>query len=173
MTKTKALSEFTFTASTIVAAKQTVHTAITGRVIRGRGIAYALTVGHKKTQVVRIRSGTYVRSVPGTWSKLATPKSVVNPTATLVALLRELTPTAVSRSSGDTRVVGVLAANAAKSAGIPATGAPATAVVLLDRQSRVIAVTLRGTTTAGSHVVHLSVISRYGHFDHVAPIRRP
>jgi hypothetical protein len=170
---TDALREFAFTASTTLAANQTVRTTLTGRVIRGKGIAYRLTVGQKKTQVIRVRSGTYVRPVPGTWSKLTTPKAIVNPTATLLALLKEMTPTGVSHPSGNTRVDGVLAAGAAKAVGIPATGTPADAVVLIDPHGRVIAVTLRGAATAGSRVVHVSVISRYSHFRHVQPIHHP
>jgi len=173
VTATQALRQFSFTASTTLAAKQTVHTSLTGRLIRGKGIAYRLTVGHKKTQVIRVRTGTYVRSVPGKWSKLATAKSVVNPTATLLDLLQEMTPTGVSHPSGNTRVDGVLAASAAKAVGIPATGSPANAVVLIDRHGRVIAVTLRGKATAGSNVVRVSLVSRYNHFGHVQPIHRP
>jgi hypothetical protein len=173
VTTTEALREFSFTASTTLAANQKVRTTLTGRVIRGKGIAYRLTVGQKKTQVIRVRAGTYVRSVPGQWSKLATPKAVVNPTATLLALLKQMTPTGVSHPSGNARVDGVLAAAAAKAVGIPATGSPANAVVLIDRRGRVIAVTLRGTATAGNSVVHVSVISRYGHFGHVQPIKHP
>jgi hypothetical protein len=173
VTVTHALREFSFTAATTLAANQTVHTSLTGRLIRGKGIAYRLTVGHKKTSVIRVRAGTYVRPVPGKWSKLATPKTVVNPTTTLLALLNGITPTGVSHPSGNTRVDGVLAPAAAKAVGVPATGSPANAVVLIDRHGRVIAVTLRGTATVGSRVVHVSVISRYSHFGHVQPIKHP
>jgi hypothetical protein len=44
---------------------------------------------------------------------------------------------------------------------------------LIDPHGRVIAVTLRGAATAGSRVVHVSVISRYSHFRHVQPIHHP
>jgi hypothetical protein len=173
VTTTRAIHQFSFAASTTLAANQTVHTTLTGRVIRGKGIAYQLKVGNRKTQVIRVHAGTYVRQVPGTWSKLATPKAIVNPAGTLLALLEKMTPTGVSHPSGNTRVDGVVPAAAAKSVGIPATGAPAHAVVLIDRHGRVIAVTLRGTATAGSKVVHVSVVSRYSHFSHVKPIRHP
>ena len=141
--------------------------------VRGTGVAYRLTVGNKQTQVIRIRNATFVRPVPGQWSKLAKPKAIVHPDATLLALLSRLTPTAVSFHSGETRVTGVVAPGAAASVGIPATGAPAAASVVIDNQGHVVAITLRGTATAGSHVVHVSVVTHYGHFGHVQPIRRP
>ena len=173
MTATRAVHQFAFTASTTLAANQTVRTMLTGRVIRGKGIAYQLKVGNRKTEVIRVHAGTYVRQVPGKWSKLVKPKAIVNPTGTLLALLKEMTPTAVSHPSGNTRVDGVVAAASAKAVGIPATGSPANAVVLINKRGRVIAVTLRGTATAGSKVVHVSVISRYSHFSHVRPIHHP
>lgn len=173
LTATGAVRQFSFTAATTLAANQTVRTTLSGRVIRGKGIAYRLTVGQKKTQVIRVHSGTYVRQVPGKWSKLATPKAIVNPTSTLLALLKGMTPTGVSHPSGNTRIDGVLPTSAAKSVGIPATGSPANAVVLIDRHGHVIAVSLRGTDTVGTKVVHISVTSRYGHFGHVQPIHHP
>lgn len=173
MTATRGIHQFAFVASTTLAANQTVRTTLTGRVIRGEGIAYQLKVGDRKTEVIRVHSGTYVRQVPGKWSKLATPKAIVNPTGTLLALLKEMTPTGVSHPSGNTRVDGVLPASAAKAVGIPTTSSPANAVVLINRRGRVIAVTLRGSATAGSRVVHVSVISRYSRFGHVAPIHHP
>jgi hypothetical protein len=173
VTATRAVHQFAFMASTTLAANQTVKTTLIGRVIRGNGIDYRLTVGNRTTQVIRVHSGTYVRQVPGKWSKLTTPKAIVNPAGTLLALLQEMTPTGVSHPSGNTRVDGVVAPAAAKAVGIPATGSPANAVVLIDRHGRVIAVTLRGTAKAGSKVVHVSVVSRYSHFGHVKPIHHP
>lgn len=170
---TSALREFSFTAATTLAAKQTVRTTLAGRVVRGTGVAYRLTVGGKQSQVIRIRNATYVRPVPGQWAKVAKPRAVVHPDTTLLELLNRLTPTAVSFRAGVTRVVGVLAPGAAAAVGIPATGAPAAARVLIDRQGRVVAVALRGTATAGTHVVHVSVVTHYGHFGHVPPIRHP
>jgi hypothetical protein len=43
----------------------------------------------------------------------------------------------------------------------------------MDRAGHVASVNLRGTTTAGSHVVHVSVSTSYGHYNNVQPIHRP
>jgi hypothetical protein len=171
--RTTAIRQFTFAATTSVAAKQTVRTTLSGRVIRGRGIAYTLTVNGNRTQVVRISAATYVRPVPGNWSKLATPRAVAHPTATLLALLRRMTPTSVSHPAGRTRVSGVLSSAAAKAVGVPSSGAPAHAAVLLDRSGRVLGAVLDGGTTAGGRPVQVSVVTHYGHFGHVRAIRRP
>jgi len=167
------LRKFAFAAVTTVAAKQTVRTTLVGRVIRGQGIAYDLSVGGKRTQVVRVRTATYVRPVPGQWSKLAKPRAIVHPSATLLALLRTMTPTALSHVAGRTKVTGVLSTAAAKAVGLPKSSAPAKAEVVLDRHARVVGVVLRAVTAAGSKTVHVSVVTHYSHFDHVQPIRRP
>ena len=173
VTQTEALREFTFAATTTLTAKQTVRTSLSGRIISGKGIAYQLTVGAKRTQVVRLPGATYVRPVPGSWSRLTKPRAVVHPTATLLALLHGLTPTFVSHPGGRTRIVGMLAAVPAKAAGVPVTGAPARAIVFLDRSGRVIEVALRSSAAAGSRTVRVAVVTHYGHFGHVPPITRP
>jgi hypothetical protein len=170
---TKALHAFSFTARTTLEAKQTVRTTLSGRVIDGHGIAYRLSVGGKRTQVIRVRHATYVRSVPGGRSKLAQPRTVLHPTATLVSLLQGMTPTFVSHRQGLTRVVGMLAPRPAKAAGVPVTGAPARAIVIIDRHGRVVDVSLRSTTSAGSKTVRIAVATRYANFNHVRAITRP
>lgn len=170
---TSKLQQFSFTAHTTLDANQTVRSTLTGRVINGRGIAYRLSVRGKRTQVIRIRKATYVREVPGGWSKLAKPRTVLHPTATLEALLHGMTPTFVSHPGHTTRVVGMLAADAAKSAGVPVSGAPARAVVIMDRHARVVSLSLRSVATAGSHNVRVAVTTHYGNFNHVRPITRP
>lgn len=170
---TRALHAFTFTAKTTLDANQTVRTSLSGRVINGRGIAYRLSVGGKHTQVIRIRRATYVRSVPGGWSKLAKPRAVLHPSATLVALLHGMTPTLISHPNHRTRVVGMLPAAAAKAAGVPVSGAPALAVVVLDGHNRVVQVALHSSANAGGHTVRVAVVTHYGHFNHVRAITRP
>jgi len=170
---TSALREFSFTGRTALEANQTVRSTVTGRVINGRGIAYRLSVGGKRTQVIRIRKATYVRQVPGGWSKLVKPRAVLHPTATLEALLHRMTPTFVSHPGHSTRVVGMLSANAAKAAGVPVSGSPARAVVIMDEHARVVSVSLRSVATAGSHNVRVAVVTHYGNFNHVRAITRP
>ena len=149
------------------------RSSLSGRVINRRGIAYLLSVAGKRTQVIRVRKATYVRQVPGGWSKLAHPRTVLHPTATLVTLLQRMTPTFVSHPHGRTRVVGMLAAGAAKAAGVPVSGAPARAIVVMDKHARVTSVSLRSTASAGSRTVHVAVATHYGNFNHVRAITRP
>jgi hypothetical protein len=170
---TNALHAFSFTARTTLDANQTVRSSLSGRVVSGRGIAYRLSVGGKRTQVIRIRHATYVRSVPGGWSKLAKPRAVVHPSATLVALLTGMTPTFVSHPKQETRVVGTLPPGPAKAAGVPVSGAPARAVVVIDKHNRVVQVALRSTANAGGHTVRVAVATHYGDFNHVKAITRP
>lgn len=170
---TRALHRFGFTARTTLDAKQAVRSKLSGRVINGRGVAYQLSVNGKRTQVIRIRKATYVRQIPGGWSKLVKPRAVVHPTAKLEALLHGMTPTFISHPGNKTRVVGLLTADAAKAAGVPVSGAPARAVVIMDKQSRVVSLSLRSTASAGNRNVRLAVVTHYGSFDHVTPITRP
>ena len=170
---TNKLHAFSFTARTTLDANQTVRSSLSGRVISGRGIAYRLSVGGKRTQVVRVRHATYVRSVPGGWSKLAKPRAVVHPSATLVALLQGMTPTFVSHPKHRTRVVGMLPPGPAKAAGVPVSGAPARAIVVMDHRNRVVQVELRSTANASGHTVRVVVTTHYGNFNHVRAIARP
>ena len=56
---------------------------------------------------------------------------------------------------------------------MPVSGAPARAVVIMDKQARVVSLSLRSTATAGNRNVRLVVVTHYGSFDHVTPITRP
>lgn len=170
---TDRLHAFSFTARTTLVARQTVRSSLSGRIVNGRGIAYRLSVGGKRTQVIRIRHATYVRSVPGGWSKLTKPRAVLHPTATLVALLHGMAPTFVSHPGHGTRVVGMVAPGQAKAAGVPVSGAPARAIVTMDSHHRVLEVSLRTTANAGGHTVRVVVTTHYGNFNNVKPIKRP
>src|SRR4051794_7160037 len=129
---------YTFHARTTVRAKGAAHTAIKGRVVRGNGVAYRLAVGKRVSQVVRIHRDTYVRQVPGRWSRLAHPRSVANPSATLLAVLRGMTPTDVGGSPAHRVVRGALTAPAAERAGLPHDRDLAAVTVVLDRAHHVV-----------------------------------
>jgi hypothetical protein len=168
------LRSYRFTASTTVAARQSVRSVLAGRVVRAEGIAYRLHVGHQTTQVVRTVRATYVRRAPGGWSKLRHPRPVVNPTASLRAVLLGLTATKVSAvGAGGHRVQGSLPSAAARKAGIPTDRRPADVVVTLDRRARVVGLTISTSTNAGTHSVTVTVRSVYSGFDRVARIVAP
>ena len=164
---------YAFTARTTVRAKGAAHTVVTGRVVRGNGVAYRLKVGKQVTQVVRVHRGTYVRKVPGRWSRLAHPRAVANPGATLLAVLRGLTPTAVTGSSGHRRVRGSLTAAAAARARLPHDHALARVVVTLDRKHRVTGLVVRTHAMAGARPVRVLVRSSYSHFGRERQISPP
>src|SRR4051812_18888741 len=46
---------YEFVADTTLQASKSVRSRVTGRVVRGRGVAYRLNVQHRTTQVVRAR----------------------------------------------------------------------------------------------------------------------
>src|SRR3954453_167820 len=85
------LHAYTFSAIETVHVAKTVRSVIRGRLIRGRGVTYTLVAAGRTTQVVRIRNATYVRGVPGKWSRLRRPRPVADPSATLVKVLRGIT----------------------------------------------------------------------------------
>src|SRR4051794_3312153 len=149
---TRRLRSYAFHARTTVSAAGSARSVVDGRVIRGRGLTYRLTAGGKRTEVVRTRTGTYVRRLPGRWSKLAHPRTVLDPTGTLLIVLRGITPTSVS-GDGTTVVRGTLARAAATDAGLPRSSAPANVVTTIDRAGRVVALTVRTTTRAGTQDV--------------------
>jgi hypothetical protein len=164
---------YDFTARTTVRAKGAAHTVVTGRVVRGNGVAYRLRVGKRVTQVVRIHRGTYVRPVPGRWSRLSHPRAIVNPSATLLAVLDGLTPTGVTGPARHQAIRGSLTARAAERAGLPHDQDLARVLLRLDRAHHVTGLVVRTHTAAGRHLVSVLVRSSYGDFGRGRPIRPP
>jgi hypothetical protein len=156
-------------ADTTVQAGNAARSHLTGRVVRGRGTAYRLTVGHRTTQVVRSRHATYVRKAPGPWSRLAHPHAIVNPTATLLGVLRRMVPTG---RTGARTIVGQLSPSAARQVKLPH-GGPAQVLVRLDRAGHVMGLLVRAQARAGTQTVGVLVRTSYTNFGQVAPIRRP
>jgi hypothetical protein len=170
---TAKVRSYSFTARTVVQANQTVHSTITGRVVRGNGLTYRLTTGKQRTQVVRLPSGTYVRQVPGKWSRLTHPRRVVNPTHSLLAVVRGLTPTDVAESGHGQVVRGSLTAAAAAKAGLPHDRGLVHAAVRIDRHGRVVGLVVRTHTAAGATAVGVVVRSSYLRFGRARPVHPP
>lgn len=170
---TAAQRSYSFIADERIAAGTVVQTHLSGRLVRGRGLAYTLTVGNRRTQVVRLPHATFLRTVPGRWSRLTKPRKLVNPTATLLGVLRGMTATGVITRSGARVVSGQLAAADAGVAGLPQLSAPAHVVVVVARAGDVVGVQLRAQTAVNGHPVAISIRTRYASFGHVAAIRRP
>ena len=163
---------FRFDATETLATTTTSTTHVAGAVVRNQGVAYTLTVGHTTTQVVRIKSATYVRKVPGRWAKLTKPRPVADPTGTLAAILTGLSDTSVSGTTTST-VAGTLSTAAAKSAGIPTGPNPAQVTVTVDPTGHVTGVTVHTVTQAGTSAVTVTLVTSYTAFDQVPALRAP
>lgn len=165
-----ATRSFTFSATEVLSGDVLSHAAsVRGSVVRGQGVSYTLDANGRLSQVVRVAGATYVRAVPGRWSKLVKPRPVSDPASTLVAVLRGLTQTSL-RTSGAARVVtGSLPAAAAKAAQLPASPAPAHVEVTLDAAGHVTKLVV--TTTSGGTAVTLT--TTYAGFGAVRPLKPP
>jgi hypothetical protein len=166
------MQAYRFVADEQISAATRLRTHLAGSVVRGQGLAYRLTVGGKTTQVVRLRSATYVRVVPHRWSRLQHSRRLVDPTATLLQILHGLRPTGLATSHGFTAVHGTLPPPAARAAGLPATR-PAEVTVTIDPHGRVVAVDLRTTTQVSEREVTVRLRTSYEAFGDVGAIRRP
>ena len=163
---------FRFDASETVTAKTPTTTHVAGAVVRDQGVTYTLTVGHTTTQVVRIKSATYVRKVPGAWARLTKPRTVADPSTSLAAVLTGLTDTKATAAT-PTTVSGLMAPGVAKAAGIPASTQPAQVTVTVDAAGHVTAVTVHTVTQAGTVAVTVTLVTTYTDFDRVPALRAP
>ena len=163
---------YSFTADEQVVAASTQRTHLAGSLVRGQGLTYRLTVGHKTTQVVRLRTATYVRVVPRRWSRLRHPRRLLNPTASLLQILRGLQPLRIASSHAVTAVHGVLPPAAARASGLPADKA-ADVTVTMDGRGRVVVLDVRTSARVSGHDVKVWLRTAYSDFGHVARIRRP
>ncbi|HET7310228.1 MAG TPA: hypothetical protein VFJ17_02765 [Mycobacteriales bacterium] len=148
------------------------HSRLVGSVVRGQGLTYRLSVGSKTTEVVRLRSATYVRVVPHRWSRLFRPHLLADPTASLFQILNAMVPVALAHSNHILAVNGPLPVTAARAAGLPATK-PAEVTVTMDGRGRVIALDVATTTQASGRDVKVSLRAAYSGFGQVPRIRKP
>jgi hypothetical protein len=160
---------FSFRASEVLAGQSSHATSIRGSVVRGQGVTYLLTANGRTSQVVRISGATYVRPVPGTWSKLRKPRPVTDPAGTLLAVLTGLTDISL-RTAGTAQIVsGSLPATTAKAAQLPASATPARVDVTLDAAGHVTKLVV--VTSSGSTAIRLT--TSYTNFGRVKPLKAP
>jgi hypothetical protein len=160
---------FTFVATEVLTGGASHATSVHGSVVRGQGVSYVLTANGRTSQVVRIAGATYVRPVPGRWSKLRKPRPVTDPAGTLLAVLRGLRDMSV-RTVGSAQVVsGSLPAAAATAAQLPAGSTPARVAVTVDAAGHVTKLVV--TTVSGSTTVTLT--TSYANFGQVKPLKPP
>jgi len=159
-----ATRSFTFAAAEVLSGNASHATSVRGSVVRGQGVSYTLDANGRRSQVVRLAGATYVRAVPGHWSKLRKPRPVTDPASTLLAVLRGLTDVAGSAQV----VTGSLPPAAAKAAQLPAE-AVAHVEVTLDQAGHVTKLVV--TTTSGGTAVTLT--TSYAGFGKVARLKPP
>ena len=168
----RSVSSYRFSADEELTAGTTSSTRLVGAVVREAAITYRLTVGAHTTDVVRLRSATYVRVPPRGWSRLSRRGRVVDPTTGLTQILTALRPDAAAHLHGLTSVHGTLPAAAARRAGLPASR-PADVLVTIDAHGHVIELDVRSTTRAAGRDVTVRLRTSYSGFGQVRSIRRP
>lgn len=160
---------FTFVATEVLSGNASHATSVRGSVVRGQGVSYVLTANGRTSQVIRIAGATYVRPIPGRWSKLRKPRPVTDPAGTLLAVLRGLTQVS-ARSAGSAQVVtGSLPATAAKAAQLPAGTTPAQVQVTLDPAGHV----TKLVVTTASGATQITLTTSYANFGLVKPLKPP
>ncbi|HET6816759.1 MAG TPA: hypothetical protein VFH66_05985 [Mycobacteriales bacterium] len=168
----RTVRSYSFDVHEQLAAGRAQSSRLVGAVVRGEGLTYRLTVGRRTTQVVRLRAATYVRVVPGRWSRLRHPRRLADPTASLLQILGALVPTGMGHAQDITAVHGFLPIAAAARAGLPATR-PADVTVTMDGRRRVLALDVTTKTQAAGRDVTVTLRATYDAFGRVARIRKP
>jgi len=164
----RATRSFAFVATEVFSGNASHTTSVHGSVVRGQGVTYVLVANGRTSQVVRLAGATYVRSVPGHWSKLRKPRPVTDPASTLLAVLTGLTDPSV-RAAGTAQVVsGSLPPAAAKAAQLPSESAAAITVTI-DAAGHVTKVVV-STSSGGTGV---TLTTSYAGFGKVPPLKPP
>jgi hypothetical protein len=113
--------------------------------------------------------------LPAKWSKLRKPGPTVDPLVSLLSLLHALTrPTVAGSAGANTQIHAVIESSGATAAGLPAGSGEAQVLLTLDSRRHVTAVAVTTTVTRPTGgPVRISVITRYGSFNTVKPIKSP
>ncbi|HET6909817.1 MAG TPA: hypothetical protein VFH54_10805 [Mycobacteriales bacterium] len=164
------MKSYRFDAAQTITGTHPVTTREDGSVVRAQGVAYTLTVGRVRTQTIRLRTATYVRTLPGKWSRLRQPRAGADPTRTLAQVLDGVVNL---RSTAGSGVVGQLPATAAAAIGLPTTAAPVQVTLTFDAAGHVTLLVLRTTTTVHGRAIPVSLVTTYSSFDRVPALRAP
>lgn len=165
-------ASFRFVATEVLSGDTSHATTVRGDVVRAQGVRYTLSANGHTTEVVRIKTATYVRTVPGAWKRLRKAEAVVDPVGSLLTLLRGLGNLTMKAAGTSDVVTGQLSESAAKSAQIPTSvGHPANVALTLDAVGHVTRVLVSTTARGGATAVTLT--TAYSGFGAVAPLRAP
>jgi hypothetical protein len=165
----RSTKSFRFTATELLSGDASHATSVRGSVVRGQGVGYTLTANGRTSQVVRIAGATYVRPVPGRWSKLRKPRPVTDPANTLLAVLRGLTAVSLRTEGAAQVVTGSLPPAATKAAQLPVASTPAQVVVTLGPTGHVAKLVV--TTMSGS--TNVTLTTSYRDFGRILPLKPP
>jgi hypothetical protein len=174
LTQTKALRSYAFTATqTLRGGAQPQVTSIAGRAVRPAAIAYQLSVGGKAQQVIKVSGRTYLRVPPAAWKALAKPSATVDPLASLLPLLTNLTEPALHGTTLSGTVSGAVLSQAKLApAGASGTGASPVAFTL-DKTGHVQSVRLQLTVKAGTKTLTLDEVTTYSALNRAPAITAP
>ncbi len=175
VTATAALHSYRFSSVQSIGAATKASTALAGEVVRPASVSYTLTAKGKRTQIVRLPAATYVRPLPGTWSKLQRPTSSADPAGSLVALLRAISrPAVTSSAAGRTVLRGRIASAALHSAGLPTSSRDVQVTVDVNAQHRVAELRISyEVPRAGRPGLAVVSDTRYSAFDAVPAVVAP
>lgn len=174
LTQTKALRSYAFTATqTLRGGAQPQVTSLTGRAVRPTAIAYQLSVGGKVQQVIKVSGRTYLRVPPAAWKALAKPSATVDPLASLLPLLTNLTNPALQGATLSGTVSGTVLSQAKLApAGASGTGSSPVAFTL-DKTGHVLSVRLQLTVKAGEKTLTLDEVTTYSALNRAPAIKAP
>jgi hypothetical protein len=176
---TKALRSYAFSAEQVLTGGSAPQvTRLTGRAVRPRALAFTLKVGGRTEQVVRLGSMTYRRVPPARYRRLVKAAPVVDPLASLAAILSRLSGVRSSPAKQGTSFTGTLSGADAAAAGLVGNATAAGGLVvpvqlLVDRHAHVTRLALTVPLQAGTRRLSLRQTTTYGGFNAQPPISRP
>jgi hypothetical protein len=174
LTQTKALRSYAFTATqTLRGGAQQQVTSLTGRAVRPAAIAYQLNVGGKVQQVIKVSGRTYLRVPPSAWKVLAKPSATVDPLASLLPLLTNLTNPALQGSNLSGTVSGTVLSQAKLAPGGASGTGTSPVAFTLDKTGHVLSVRLKLTVRAGEKTLTLDEVTTYSALNRAPAITAP
>lgn len=164
------VQSYRFDAAQTITGTHTVTTREAGSVVRAQGVAYTLTAGRVHTQTIRLRTATYVRSLPGHWVRAHSTASVADPTKTLAQVLDDVVNV---RSTFGHSVLAQLPATAAATLGVPTVATPVQVTFTFDAAGHVTLLSMLTATSVHGQTIPVTLVTTYSAFDRVPALRAP
>lgn len=168
----KAVTSYAFSSTEVLGSDTTI---ITGRVVLPTSVDYVVSKGSSQQEVIRVSGATYVRDMPGSFKKLASPGKDPSPLAGLLAALQGAQNLTVD--SAGTHLTGSMTVAQATAAGLISQASSKTAIIpvtfALDSTGRVTEFGLSATLTVGGKQVTMTEDTTYSAFGKVPPVKAP